>query len=110
LPPVNGLLRHGQLELRPVLEERFKRALALDTCELVTQTEMNPGAEREMAIGSPLQIERLWVRVGFRIHVGRGQHDHDLVTGPQPNPAELNILSDKTRLGELDRRDEARVW
>ena len=107
LPPKNGLHRHGQLELRPALEERFERALSLDTGELVTQTEMDPRAEREMAVGSPLQIERLRMRVGFRIHIGRRQHSHDLVTGFQPNPAELNILSDETRLGKLHGRDEA---
>ena len=31
LPPMDRLLRYGQLELRPMLEERFERALALDT-------------------------------------------------------------------------------
>ena len=45
LPPMDRRLRHSQLELRPALEQRFERALALDTCELVTQTEMDPRAE-----------------------------------------------------------------
>ena len=45
LPPMDGLLGHGQLELRPALEQRFERALALDAGELVAQAEMDACAE-----------------------------------------------------------------
>jgi hypothetical protein len=110
LSPTNGFWRDCQFELGPAFKKRFQRALALDTGELVTQTEMNSRAEREMAIGAPLQIDGLRIRVGFRIHIGCGQHDHDLVTGLQPNPTELNLFSDKTRLGELHGRDEAQKF
>ena len=43
--PTNGVGWQRQLELRPTLEESFQRALALNTCELVAQAEMDARAE-----------------------------------------------------------------
>jgi hypothetical protein len=66
---------------------------------------MDPGAEG-VAVWFPLQVEPLGMRIGLRVHVGGGQHGHDLVAPPQPDAAEFDILAHIARLGELHRRDE----
>src|SRR5215471_12509291 len=69
-PPANRVRRHGQLQVRPALEERLQRALGLNAGELVAQAEMDARAERQVAVGSSLKIELIRARVGIRIHVG----------------------------------------
>src|SRR5262249_33202871 len=71
LPPANGIRRDGQRESRPALEERLQRALGLNAGELVAQAEMDARAERQVAVGSPREIELLRAQVGLRIHVSR---------------------------------------
>src|SRR4029450_5634009 len=110
LPPANGLWRHGQREVRPAFEEGLQRALTLNSGELVAQTEMDPRAELQVAVGLPLEIKLLRTRVCIRIHVGSRQHGHDFFTLLQPNSTELDIFPDETRLGELDGRDEAQEF
>src|SRR5262249_50890367 len=91
LSPTNRTRWHSQLQLWPAFEESLQRTLALNAGELVAQAEMDPRPKRQVAVGSPLEIEFLRVRVGIRIHVGGSQHDHDFVALLQPNPAEPNI-------------------
>jgi len=69
-PPANRVRGHGQLQLRPALEERLQRALGLNSGELVAQAEMDARAERQVAVGSPREIELFRARVGIGIHVG----------------------------------------
>src|SRR5262249_30647825 len=69
-PPANRVRRHGQLQVRPALEERLQRALGLNAGELVAQAEMDARAERQVAVVSSLKIELIRARVGIRIHVG----------------------------------------
>ena len=103
-PPANGGSAGTASSSRG---QRLKSAssahLALDPRELVPEAEMDPGAKRQVAIGSPREIERFGVRVGVGVHVGRRQHGHDPVALFQLNPAELDIASDEARLAKLYR-------
>ena len=91
-------------------EQRFQRASAFDPGELVAEAEMDSGAEGDVAVRPALQVEPLGMRIGLRVHVGGGEHRHDLVALPQPDAAELDIPAHIARLGELHRRDEAQKF
>ena len=71
---------------------------------------MDSGAEGDVPVRLALQIEPLRMRIGLRIHVGGGQHGHDLVAPSQPDAAEFDIPAHVARLGELHRRDEAQKF
>ena len=60
---------------------------------------MDSGAEGDVPVRLALQIEPFGVRVRLRIHVGGGQHRHDLVALSQPDAAELDILPHIARFG-----------
>ena len=67
---------------------------------------MDAGAEGDVAVRLALQVEPFRMRIGLRVHIGGGQHRHDLVAPPQPDAAELDVLAHIARFGELHRRDE----
>src|SRR5262249_11243192 len=70
-------LRDGKGKLWPALEQRLQPAPALKAGELVAETEMNAGAERDMPVRPALKVEPLGMRIGRGVHVGSRQHRHD---------------------------------
>ena len=93
LPPADLRLRDGERELRPALEQRFKRALGLDARELMAEAEVDSGSEGEMPVGPPLEIEPLRMLVRGRIHIRRRQHRHDLLALLDPDAAEFHVVA-----------------
>ena len=108
--PANVIGWQRQFQLRPALEESFKRALALHARQLMSQTEMHARSERHLAIGFPCKIQLFRVRICLRVHVGSGQHRHDPVAFLQMYATKIDILADEARLGELHGRDEAQKF
>src|SRR6516225_8374524 len=76
----------------------------------MTKAEMDAGAERDMPVRPPLEIELLGMRVGVRIEVRGRQHRHDLVALLQTHAAEFDVPADVARLGELHWRYEAQKF
>ena len=68
---------------------------------------MNACPESEVSVRVSLQIKPFRILVRHRVHVGCGNHCHDLVSLLQPDPAEFYVLSHEARLRELHGRDEA---
>src|SRR6478672_2764767 len=91
LPPAYGIGCNGQLQTRPALEKGLQRTLCFHARELVAEAEMDTRAERQVAVGLAGEVELLRVRICLGVHVGRGQHGHDLVTLPEAHTAELDI-------------------
>ena len=67
-----------QLKFWPARVQSFKRAFALQTRELMAETEMNARAKGNVVVRPSLEIELLGHRVCRGIHVGGHQHGHDL--------------------------------
>ena len=65
--PTNGFRWDGKFELRPPFEKRLKRAFARNTRQLVAQAEMDSGAEGQVPIGPPRQIQLLGMGIGIGI-------------------------------------------
>ena len=78
--------------------------------ELVTQAEMDSGAERDMPVRPSLEIGLFRMVVRPRIEVGGDQHGHDLLALLQPHVAELHVLAHEARLDELDGGHESQEF
>src|SRR5215469_16772486 len=95
-----------QPKFRPAHIQSLERAFAFQPRELMTETEMDPCPEGNMAVGPSLKIELFGEHVCCRIQVGGYQHGHDLVAALEPDTAQLHVLPDEARCRELHRRDK----
>src|SRR5262249_32300867 len=91
-------------------EQGLECASALDARQLMAKAKMNSGAESDMPIWLALEIELFRIDIGVRIEVGGCQHRHDPVALLQLHTAELDVLADVARLGELHGRDETQEF
>ena len=60
-----------QFECGPAREQRLQRADRLDARELMAEAEMNSGAEREMPVRPPFEIEPFGTLVRIGVQIGR---------------------------------------
>src|SRR5262245_53926332 len=75
-PPTNLRWLDRQSKLRPACEQRLQGASPFDARELVAEAEMNSGAEREMPVRPPLEIEPFGALVRLRIEIRGDDHRH----------------------------------
>src|SRR5438270_13077005 len=90
LAPSDLALVDRERELGPTAKQRLEGARALDARELMTETEMDAGAEGEMAVRPAREVELLRPVVGLRIEIRRGEHRHDAIALAQQHAAELD--------------------
>src|SRR5262249_2435962 len=73
----------------------------------MTEAEMDACSECDVPIWPSSKVEPLGVLVRHRVQIGGREHGHDLVSRFKLHAAKYRVLSNKARLGELHRRDEA---
>jgi hypothetical protein len=81
----------GETELRPAHKQRLQRTGRLDPRKLVAEAEMDARAEGDMAVRLSREVEVLRLLVHRRIHVRRGEHDHDAIALLQRHTFQLNV-------------------
>src|ERR1700739_1658756 len=86
-----------KLELRPAHEQRLQRASRLYPRQLMAEAKMDSGAEGDMPVRPPLEIEPFRLRVRLRVQIGRDNHGHDLVALAQANALKLDIVAHVAR-------------
>ena len=59
----------------------------------MAEAKMDSGAEGDMPVRPPLEIEPLRLRIRLRIQIGRDDHGHDLVALLQANTLELDVVA-----------------
>src|SRR5690349_22878132 len=91
--PVHASGFDGELEPWPAREQDFERASSLQPRQLVSEAEMNAGAEGEMPVRPPREVETFGMLVGRGIEIGRRDHGHDLIAALQRDPLDLDILA-----------------
>src|SRR5262245_46006174 len=63
----------------PAAKQCLEGARPFDACQLMAETEMDAGAEGEVPVRPPREIELLGLRIGLRIEIRGGEHRHDAV-------------------------------
>ncbi len=90
--PTNLIRRDRQFKLLPARKQRLQGARRFDARELMTEAEMDSGAERHVPVRPPRQIELLGMFIRRSIHVGGDDHRHHPVALVQANSVKLDVL------------------
>src|SRR5262245_35615564 len=98
---------NGQREVWPALEQGLERASAFAAGELVTETGVDDRSQGDWEGRAPIEVDSLGPLIRRWIQICGREHGHDLVSRFKPHAAKYRVLSNKARLGELHRRDEA---
>jgi hypothetical protein len=78
--------------------------------ELIAEAKVDAGAEGEMTVWMPVELEPLRMIVCGRIGIAGDDHGHDPLALLEPHALELHIGAHEARLGHLDGRHEAQEF
>src|SRR2546430_16919345 len=91
-----------RLHPREPLEERPERGLELEATEGRTEAEVDPGAEAQMRVRRPAEVELVGLVEHRGITVGRSEDEPELGPARDRRPVELERFEDPT-LEQLQR-------
>ena len=97
LAPFDLILRNGERELRPAIQQRFERALPFDARELVAKAEVNAVAKGQVPVGLPRDVEAIGIGKDGLIPVGRADDADDDVTRLYLVALESDVLGGHAR-------------
>src|SRR6476661_543874 len=83
-------------------EERSERRLELEAAERRTETEVDPGAEAQMRVRRPPEVQTIGLVEDLRIAVGRPEDEADLGAARDRRAVEIERLEDPS-LEQLER-------
>src|SRR5215213_902483 len=101
--PAHLITGYRQREFRHARKQRGECDLTLQTRQRSAETGMDTGAERDVTVRLPRDIEHLWIGKLLLIVIGRGQQRHNLLAASHALAAELGIVADPASETRLDR-------